>query len=99
MFVFYSFANRRMGCRGRSPLPRGRIADDRLWTNLGRPPVAEIPSEVRSTEREQSLLWRVATFEVAGRISSAVRSGEKEQCPHEADLRLLSLRIRGRGGH
>ena len=83
---------------GDHPLPRGRTADDRLWTNLGRPPVAEIPSEVRSTEREQSLLWRVATFEVAGRISSAVRSAEREQSPHEGELRPLRLRNWGRGG-
>ena len=38
--------------------------------------MADISFVLRSTEREQSLLWRVATFEVADNVLSEVRSAE-----------------------
>ena len=62
-------------CRDEPPMTAcGRSTNDRLRR-------AEISFVLRSTEREQSLLWRVATFEVAGNISSAVRSAETSNLP------------------
>ena len=52
----------------------GRSTNDRLRR-------ADISFVLSSTEREQSLLWRVATFEVADNISSAVRSAETSKSP------------------
>ena len=67
--------HRQEGSRGPYPAAAcGRSTNDRLRR-------ADISFVLRSTEREQSLLWRVATFEVAGNISSAVRSAETSKSP------------------